>query len=49
VDLVVTELAVIRPTPQGLVLLETMAGVTVQQVLAATDAQLIVDAALRHA
>ena len=44
---VVTELAVIRPTAQGLVLVETMAGVSVQQVLDATDAHLIVDAALR--
>ena len=49
VDLVVTELAVIRPTAQGLVLVETMAGVSVQQVLDATDAHLIVDAALRPA
>jgi acetate CoA/acetoacetate CoA-transferase beta subunit len=49
VDLVVTELAVIRPTSQGLVLVETMAGVTVQQVLDATDARLHVDAALRDA
>jgi acetate CoA/acetoacetate CoA-transferase beta subunit len=44
---VVTELAVIRPTGQGLVLVETMAGVSVQQVLEATDAHLSVDAALR--
>ena len=47
VDLVVTELVVIRPTEQGLVLVETMAGVSVQQVLDATDAHLSVDAALR--
>jgi acetate CoA/acetoacetate CoA-transferase beta subunit len=49
VDLVVTELAVIRPTPQGLVLVETMVDVTVEQVLDATDAHLNVDAALRNA
>jgi acetate CoA/acetoacetate CoA-transferase beta subunit len=43
VDLVVTELAVIRPTAEGLVLVETTEGVTVEEVLAATDARLIVD------
>lgn len=48
VDLVVTELAVIRPTPQGLTLMETAPGVTVQQVLDATDADLTLDAALRQ-
>jgi acetate CoA/acetoacetate CoA-transferase beta subunit len=47
VDLVVTELAVIRPTAKGLVLAETAAGVSVAQVLAATEARLIVDPALR--
>jgi acetate CoA/acetoacetate CoA-transferase beta subunit len=47
VDLVVTELAVIRPTADGLVLAETAEGVSVKQVLAATDARLIVDPALR--
>jgi acetate CoA/acetoacetate CoA-transferase beta subunit len=40
VDLIVTELAVIMPTPQGLELLETAPGVTLDQVLAATDARL---------
>lgn len=49
VDLVVTELAVIRPTADGLVLAETADGVSVEEVLAATDARLIVDAALRAA
>jgi acetate CoA/acetoacetate CoA-transferase beta subunit len=48
VDLIVTELAVIEPTPDGLVLVETAAGVTVQDVLDATDAQLTLSAALRH-
>ncbi|MDM0116104.1 3-oxoacid CoA-transferase subunit B [Variovorax sp. J22R133] len=41
VDLVVTELAVIRPTADGLVLQETAPGVSVRQVLEATDANLI--------
>ena len=43
VDLVVTELAVIRPTPQGLVLIETMMGVSVREVIEASDAALQVD------
>jgi acetate CoA/acetoacetate CoA-transferase beta subunit len=42
VDLVVTELAVIEPTAQGLVLRETAPGVTVEQVLKASSARLIV-------
>src|SRR3954471_10783385 len=36
IDLVITELAVIRPTPEGLVLQETAPGVSVAQVQAAT-------------
>ena len=40
VDLVVTELAVIEPTDAGLVLRETAPGVTVDQVVRATDARL---------
>jgi acetate CoA/acetoacetate CoA-transferase beta subunit len=47
VDLIVTELAVIQPTPQGLVLIETAEGITVQQVLDATDATLILATTLR--
>ena len=47
VDLVVTDLAVIEPTAQGLLLIETAPGVTVQQVLDATDAELTVAAGLR--
>jgi acyl CoA:acetate/3-ketoacid CoA transferase beta subunit len=43
VDLLVTELAVIRPTPQGLVLIETMMGVSVREVIEASDAALQVD------
>ncbi|PWC41450.1 3-oxoacid CoA-transferase subunit B [Azospirillum sp. TSO22-1] len=44
VDLVVTDMAVIEPTEEGLVLKETAPGVTVEQVLAATEAALIVPA-----
>lgn len=42
VDLIVTELAVIEPTADGLVLRELAPGVTVQQVVAATAAKLII-------
>ncbi|MFA6074482.1 MAG: 3-oxoacid CoA-transferase subunit B [Negativicutes bacterium] len=41
VDLIVTELAVIEPTVNGLVLKEVAPGVTVEQVIAATDAKLL--------
>jgi acetate CoA/acetoacetate CoA-transferase beta subunit len=41
VDLVVTELAVIRPTAEGLVLEETATGVSVEEVVHATEARLI--------
>lgn len=43
VDLIVTELAVIRPTSEGLVLQETAPGVTIEDVLIATEAELIID------
>jgi acetate CoA/acetoacetate CoA-transferase beta subunit len=44
VDLIVTELAVLEPTEAGLVLKEVAPGVTVEQVIAATEATLIVPA-----
>jgi acetate CoA/acetoacetate CoA-transferase beta subunit len=44
VSLVVTELAVIEPTAEGLVLKEMAPGVTVENVIAATEASLIVPA-----
>lgn len=47
VDLVVTELAVIRPTEAGLVLEETAPGVSVQDVIDATDAALILGPTLQ--
>jgi len=47
VDLVVTDMAVIQPTEAGLVLLETMAGVSIADVIAATDAQLLLAPQLR--
>ena len=42
VDLVVTELAVIEPTAEGLILREVAPGVSVAQVVAASSARLIV-------
>jgi len=42
VDLIVTEMAVIEVTPAGLVLREAAAGTTIDQIKAATDADLIV-------
>ena len=41
-SLIVTELAVIEPTSEGLVLREVAPGITVEQVMAATQAKLIV-------
>ena len=41
-SLIVTELAVIEPTEAGLVLREVAPGVTVEQVVAATSAKLII-------
>ncbi|WP_395539479.1 3-oxoacid CoA-transferase subunit B [Neotabrizicola sp. sgz301269] len=42
VDLVVTDLAVLRPGPEGLSLAERAPGVSVDEILAATEARLIV-------
>lgn len=42
VDLIVTELGVIVPTSDGLVLKEVMPGVSIQAVMAATQARLII-------
>lgn len=42
VDLIVTELAVIEPTAEGLVLRETAPGVTIQEVQAATACKLVI-------
>jgi acetate CoA/acetoacetate CoA-transferase beta subunit len=44
ISLIVTDLAVIEPTDDGLILRETAPGVTVEQVVAATEAKLIVPA-----
>jgi acetate CoA/acetoacetate CoA-transferase beta subunit len=43
VDLIVTDMAVIEPTDNGLVLKEVAPGVKVQEVISATEAALIVD------
>jgi 3-oxoacid CoA-transferase subunit B len=48
VDTVVTELAVIRVTPDGLMLEELAQGVTVEQVRAATEATLTVSKSLKE-
>jgi acetate CoA/acetoacetate CoA-transferase beta subunit len=44
VDLIVTELAVLKPSPDGMVLLELAPGVSIEQVQAATGTPLIVTA-----
>jgi acetate CoA/acetoacetate CoA-transferase beta subunit len=44
VDLVVTEMAVVEPTDSGLVLKEVMPGATIDQVIRATEAELIIPA-----
>ena len=44
VDLIVTDLAVLKPTDEGLVLQERAPGVSLEDVLAATQAKLIVPA-----
>lgn len=47
VDTIVTEMAVLKKTDQGLELLEVQPGFTVQQVLDATDAELILSPNLK--
>lgn len=47
VDMVVTDLAVLEFTAEGLLLKEVAPGVTVEEVLAATEADLIVDPSLK--
>jgi len=47
VDMVVTDMAVMEVTPQGLVLKEVAEGYTVEEVLAATEAELILDHSLK--
>jgi acyl CoA:acetate/3-ketoacid CoA transferase beta subunit len=42
VDLIVTDMAVVRPTNEGLVLREVAPGVTVDEILDKTSARLIV-------
>ena len=42
VSLIVTELAVLEPTPDGLLLKEVAPGVSAQEVTAATDARLVI-------
>jgi acyl CoA:acetate/3-ketoacid CoA transferase beta subunit len=46
VNLVVTELAVIEPTIEGLVLRERAPGVSVAEIVSATAAKLIIPAAV---
>ncbi|HZE19069.1 MAG TPA: CoA-transferase, partial [Candidatus Angelobacter sp.] len=43
VDLIITELAVMEVTPQGLKLRESAPGVTVEEILNATEAELLVE------
>ena len=46
VNLIVTEMAVIEPTEEGLVLRETAPGVSVERVVASTEASLIIPASV---
>jgi 3-oxoacid CoA-transferase B subunit len=48
VTLIVTDMAVIEPTPEGLVLKETAPGVSIEAVQAATATALIVDGTVRE-
>jgi acyl CoA:acetate/3-ketoacid CoA transferase beta subunit len=48
VSLIVTDLAVMRPTPQGLVLMEVAPGWTVEEVQELTGAELLVSSDFRE-
>ena len=41
-DLIITDMAVMKPTDKGLVLMELAPGLTVDEVLKCTDAELII-------
>jgi len=45
--LVVTEFALIQPTEDGLMLIETMPGITVREVIDASETPLLVASGLR--
>jgi len=47
VNLIITEMAVIEVTPQGLLLKEITEGYTLEEVLKATEAELIVPDSLK--
>ncbi|MNL61759.1 Succinyl-CoA:3-ketoacid coenzyme A transferase subunit B [compost metagenome] len=48
VHMIVTDLAVLDVTPEGLVLIETAPGVTVEEIKAKTGAPIIVSPALKE-
>lgn len=48
VDRIITDIAVIDVTDDGLVLVEVASGVTVEQVVSATEPPLIISDALHH-
>lgn len=48
VDRIITDIAVIDVTDDGLVLVEVASGVTVEQVVSATEPSLIISDALHH-
>ncbi|MGI9134102.1 MAG: 3-oxoacid CoA-transferase subunit B [Rhodoferax sp.] len=48
VSLVVTDMAVLEPTPDGLVLRERAPGISVEQIISATGARLLIDGEVRE-